>query len=211
MTPSESEEPKLCIVADTHFGHANIIKYCNRPFANVDEMNEELIRRWNAVVNPQDTVLHLGDVGFHYSSLFKIIPRLNGGLKRLVRGNHDWSTERMEALGFQCVTNRRNDVFSQPYNNRMLICTHRPRDLPTWNPEKLLTFGNRNIVLCGHEHDNAPHFIKWVRDKRDKARPVMGLNISIEHTGYAPVTIDRLCEIYDNFLQPYLDKLGIHY
>jgi len=47
--------------ADHHFGHANIIEYCNRPFENVDEMNSEMIKRWNEVVQPDDRVFVIGD------------------------------------------------------------------------------------------------------------------------------------------------------
>ena len=50
--------------ADTHFGHGNIIKYCNRPFKNHLEMDDELIRRWNNVVSNEDEVYHLGDFEF---------------------------------------------------------------------------------------------------------------------------------------------------
>ena len=54
-------------IADTHFNHANIIKYCNRPFKNTDEMNEYIIKRWNSVVKQTDTIYHLGDVGFTHA------------------------------------------------------------------------------------------------------------------------------------------------
>lgn len=50
------------IISDTHFGHANIIKYCNRPFTNVTTMNATLIRNWKALVKNDDTIWHLGDV-----------------------------------------------------------------------------------------------------------------------------------------------------
>ena len=47
--------------ADTHFGHGNVIRYCERPFASVEEMDEVLIENWNYVIRPKDTIYHLGD------------------------------------------------------------------------------------------------------------------------------------------------------
>lgn len=75
--------------SDTHFSHANILKYCNRPFYGTDHMDETLINNWNALVDTDDVVYHLGDValGPIDSSLEKI-KRLEG-YKILVVGNHD--------------------------------------------------------------------------------------------------------------------------
>lgn len=75
---------------DTHFGHANIIKYCNRPFKDVVEMNETIISNWNNVVQKNDLVYHLGDFCFgrndyEFDMYFK---RLNG-LIIFIKGNHD--------------------------------------------------------------------------------------------------------------------------
>lgn len=80
---------RVFIIADTHFGHSKIIDFeaTARPFASVEEHDEELVRRWNATVNPKDTVWHLGDVLFG-AEAFDMLARLNG-VKRLVMGNHD--------------------------------------------------------------------------------------------------------------------------
>lgn len=75
--------------ADTHFGHKNIIHHANRPFADVEEMDEGLISVWNAKVGPRDEVWFLGDFSFHKAPQTEtIFSRLNG-TKHLVVGNHD--------------------------------------------------------------------------------------------------------------------------
>ena len=80
---------KRCVVSDTHFNHANIIKYCSRPFESIEQMNEELIKRWNNTVAKDDIVYHLGDFAFGSKEQLKeILGRLNGRV-RLVMGNHD--------------------------------------------------------------------------------------------------------------------------
>lgn len=75
--------------SDQHFGHRNIITYCGRPFADVEEMNAELVRRWNDVVEVGDTVYVLGD--FAMGLLGQTLPfaRQLTGNKILVPGNHD--------------------------------------------------------------------------------------------------------------------------
>ena len=52
----------IYFTADTHFDHANIIRFCNRPFATVEEMNETLITNWNRKVHANDTVFIIGDM-----------------------------------------------------------------------------------------------------------------------------------------------------
>lgn len=79
--------------ADLHLGHQNVLKYCNRPFANVDEMNEALIHNWNSVVTSNDTTYVLGD--FAMGSIKDTLPLVSqlNGTKVLIPGNHDrcWS------------------------------------------------------------------------------------------------------------------------
>lgn len=78
----------IYFTSDQHYDHANIIKYCKRPFSGVDEMREEMIRRHNQVVRSQDIVWHLGDFSMHPNTVAKVLPRLNGS-HYLVMGNHD--------------------------------------------------------------------------------------------------------------------------
>lgn len=80
---------RVFVTADTHFGHKKILEFesVHRPFKTIEEHDEELIRRWNEVVGPKDTVWHLGDVLFGQEA-FKTLGRLNGN-KKLIMGNHD--------------------------------------------------------------------------------------------------------------------------
>lgn len=77
------------VTSDTHFSHARISELAGRPYATVDEMNEDLVRRWNDTVSPGAVVLHLGDVALGpIEESIALTARLNGR-RLLVPGNHD--------------------------------------------------------------------------------------------------------------------------
>lgn len=86
--------PSVFLVSDTHFGHVGVCRFMRndgvtklRPWDSPDEMDEELVKRWNERVKPTDKVYHLGDVVINRRAL-KILHRLNGD-KVLIKGNHD--------------------------------------------------------------------------------------------------------------------------
>jgi calcineurin-like phosphoesterase family protein len=86
--------PSVFLVSDTHFGHTGVCRFTRndgvtklRPWDNADEMDEEMVKRWNDRVRPKDKVYHLGDVVINRKAL-GIMSRLNGD-KVLIRGNHD--------------------------------------------------------------------------------------------------------------------------
>lgn len=94
---------RVFVVADTHFGHKKVIEFERekRPFATIEEHDAELVRRWNAVVSPKDTVWHLGDVLFGRAAFDSL--RLLNGIKKLVVGNHDHYPTRDYLLHFNKV------------------------------------------------------------------------------------------------------------
>jgi len=91
------------ITSDQHFFHDNIIKYCDRPFKNSQEMNTTMIENHNKVVKDTDNVICLGDLtaGFHDKQKIKdTLTQLNGN-KILLKGNHDSFGDRFyEECGF---------------------------------------------------------------------------------------------------------------
>lgn len=114
----------IYFIADTHFNHENIIKYCDRPFNNVKEMNEYIISKWNAIVKENDIVYHLGDVGFGTTEILKeLVSRLNG-TKILLRGNHDLrrGINGWKEVGF-------SEVYKKKIEIRNLILTHEPIEI----------------------------------------------------------------------------------
>ena len=81
---------KRFLIADTHFGHSNIIEYEKRPFHNAAKMDYELIKLWNSVVSKNDIVYVLGDFTLSRDKSFiKSVAEQLNGKKILIMGNHD--------------------------------------------------------------------------------------------------------------------------
>ena len=84
----------IFFISDTHFGHANMLKFTNydgthmRPFNSIEELDELMIQNWNSIVSPKDKIYHLGDVCYKCGNRDQILSRLNGD-KVLIKGNHD--------------------------------------------------------------------------------------------------------------------------
>ena len=79
----------IFFTADLHFGHGNIIRHCNRPFASADEMDAALIHNWNSSVGQKDEIYILGDFTMRSAAeAHRYLTQLNGR-KYFIRGNHD--------------------------------------------------------------------------------------------------------------------------
>ena len=169
----------IFLLGDSHFGHANIIKYCNRPFASVEEMNTEMISRWNKVVATGDTVYHLGDFSFYtghkWEQARKICQQLNG-FKILIRGNHDDSAEEMmDKVGFHAVLE--SAIVKFPHLGKCLL-THHPYDVGVAD---ILSDLKCKFQIHGHVHNGEPLFPNQYR-----------INVSCENTNYAPINTKAL-------------------
>lgn len=130
----------IWLVSDTHFNHANVIKYCDRPFDTTKEMDWFMVEKWNAVVKPNDHVYHLGDVYMNASKGYidNLLSKLNGK-KRLILGNHDNGKDQILLRHFEKIMLWRN--FDK------VVLTHIPLR------EDSIPGGNR-INVHGHIHQN---------------------------------------------------------
>jgi calcineurin-like phosphoesterase family protein len=127
----------LWVTSDTHFGHANIIRYCDRPFATVSEMDEALVRNWNELVAPEDTIYHIGDFMMGSGDPDLLLARLNG-IKKLVTGNHD-GKKTTKAKGWHSVYGPFIMLEGQ------VMLRHKPE--PPWQAR---------VLLHGHTHGTLP-------------------------------------------------------
>tara|TARA_R100001086_G_scaffold191630_1_gene109001 strand:- start:37 stop:567 length:531 start_codon:yes stop_codon:yes gene_type:complete len=158
----------LFFISDTHFSHTNILKFEAeaRPFNTLEEHDEELITRWNSRVQPDDRLIHLGDVCFKPATrLGAIMSRLNGK-KTLVLGNHDVAPMDEYMKWFERIM----VTYKIPKTN--VICSHYPM-----HPCQLENRYNINV----HGHCHSFH----VDDPRY-------INISCENTGLFPISLDEL-------------------
>lgn len=138
--------------SDHHFGHRNIIDYCNRPFKVIKDMDEFMIKRWNEVVGPNDTVYHLGDFCLGSPAQCGTILEQLNGKKVLIRGNHDSCsrTAYRQRVGFL-------EVYLCLEVHGMKLC-HFPA---TGDDErhgdkhfdKRPSLKDGEWLLCGHVHD----------------------------------------------------------
>ena len=135
--------------SDHHFGHANIIKYANRPFSNVNDMDKEMIRAWNSVVHYDDLVYHVGD--FCFADANPYVHALNGKIM-YIRGNHDkqiinWMRMNRQSKVIDCHELHQFDVDGQGF----VACHFAMR---VWNKSH---FGTWHVY--GHSHNSLPDLI----------------------------------------------------
>ena len=165
---------EIWVISDTHFGHENIIKYCNRPFSSVYDMNETMVENWNKTVKDEDHVWHLGDVyftgGFQHedenksSVAWNFMKRLKGK-KRLCLGNHDNGHNQLLLHFFEKI------VLWRDWKELGLVMTHIPLHLSN------IKEGRTNIH--GHIHQN-------------KSPDGPYRNVSVEQINYTPINIEEL-------------------
>lgn len=153
------------IVSDTHFKHANIVKYCNRPLNH----NEVISDNWHRIVGADDPVLHLGDLMIWYKDdLIKEAKEIAidlPGKKQIIRGNHDkLSKSEFAALGFEEI-----DEFIQEFNGKRVLFSHYP------DTERGHLW---DLNIHGHIHNNREE--KWSNKH---------INVSIEVMAYRPVRL----------------------
>lgn len=156
--------------SDLHLGHANIIKYCERPFHSVEEMDEALINNWNSRVGSKDIVFYLGDLAFDNHE--KYLRALNGQIY-FIYGNHDKNidlySDRFKAL---------EDLLEVKIGEQYITLCHYP--MASW-PRSFYDSWH----LYGHVHS-----------KQDMFPKLLSHDVGVDRNGYAPVNYEELKNIF---------------
>jgi calcineurin-like phosphoesterase family protein len=173
---------ELFITSDTHFGHANIIKYTGRPFKDVYHMDTELIRRWNERVAPEDTVIHLGDFCFKNSPGGKegegtvnparhYTDQLNGKIIP-IKGNHDKNNS----------FNTHITGLEISFGKYLFWATHRPDDCD---------FAYK-INLVGHVHDKWQYRTYW---NTSNMKNILLINVGVDQHNFYPLKMTQVLQL----------------
>ena len=158
---------KYFVISDTHFGHKNIIDYCNRPFNSVEDMDKTLIKNWNETVSNNDLIIHLGDFALTSKDRIKeIVSQLNGK-KILILGNHDNYTEQFyREVGFHTVSKFPILYGGTCENPGFYLMSHAPLILGETTPY---------FNFYGHVHNDS----RYIENATSKC-------VSVERIGYRP-------------------------
>ena len=165
-------------IADTHYGHGNIIKFCNRPFLNVKEMNEALIKNWNSIVSENDEVYHLGDVAMKNPLIAKQFLESVNGKIYLIKGNHEQSVLKKESniKRFEWV----KDYYELDLSfKQKMVMFHYP--IASWNK-----CHHGAMMLHGHCHNSYNGNGK-----------IMDVGVDNPIVNFAPINIDTIIKIMD--------------
>lgn len=164
--------------SDFHFGHANIIKYCKRPFNSLEQMNKTLIENYNKRVKENDTVFFLGDFCFRNSKGGKkgegevhkaeyYINQLNGKIV-FIRGNHDKNNSLKTPIERVVIK----------YGGKRICMVHNPIHCDS----------RFEINFCGHVHE------KW-KFKKLNSKSYM-INVGVDVWNFKPITFDEIMKSF---------------
>lgn len=195
----------IYFTSDEHFYHSRVIGYCSRPFSSVEEMNESMVRRWNEIITPDDTVYCLGDFSMAFRSVELFSPRLMG-TKKLVPGNHDFChsyhkksrnpdnqkiwIEKYKEHGWEVLAEQ---VVIELGDNLAFVdmCHHPYEDdsnkgdkYQRWRPED-----EGRVLLCGHIHQH------WKTKLSPKGS--LMINVGVDVWDFKPVSLTQIIELID--------------
>lgn len=172
----------IYFTSDLHFYHSNVLRFANRPFQEVEEMNRALIQNWNTWVGPEDEVYILGDVTMRGPEKAMEAVRQLNGRKYLVRGNHDGFVDRssFDVSLFEWV----RDYYELSWQGQKWILFHYP--ISEWNGCLRGT-----VHLHGHQHNHMDYNLQ------NRARGIRRFDVGVDANNMRPVSVEYLWQFFE--------------
>ncbi len=171
----------IYFTADLHFYHDKIIRHTQRPYHSAEEMNQDLIRKWNRKVSLEDEVYILGDVTMKGADLAAACLYALQGKKHLIRGNHDKfvDSELFEPSLFVSI----QDYKEITYLNTHFILFHYP--LVEWNG-----YRKGAIMLHGHQHNHKDYNLE------QRKNGVLRYDVGVDANHMEPVSASEIIQFF---------------
>lgn len=175
----------IYFTSDMHFGHRNVIKFCERPFENEKEMGEELIKRWNERVTGNDFVFNLGDTFWFNDrhSVKKVVSKLKGH-KHFLLGNH-------------CKSNQYElckDMDLQVHSDITVLQVRIQPDDPRFVGRKHfyeIVLSHYPLLCYSHSQNGAYNFFGHIHSRKGTPMTEFGKPLVLPHNQYMDVGVDR--------------------
>lgn len=187
----------IYLTADEHYWHYNIIKYCNRPFKNVEHMSEVLITNHNTLVSKEDEVYHIGDFSMNQWAVEKVLKRLNG-IHFLIVGGHDRpykksqnhiSIQNYKEWGFKEIW----ESYFLTYLDVTFWLAHIPLNYVDYNTKRNLKRPKPerefDLVLHGHRHSKP-------ENKLLMSTEILQFDVGVDGNNYFPYNIEEILKVY---------------
>lgn len=176
--------PEKFYIADCHFYHNNVINLDGRPFADMNEMIEQMVKRWNAKVSPNSEVYILGDFSWGtVENTKKLLEQLNGR-KYLIVGNHDYYLKDNSIQGyFEWV----KDYAEISDKGRRVVMSHYP--ILFYNKQWRGAYMLHGHIHCTKDQDKLDACIKMIQDNWDDGEPFNLINCFCGYSDYTPLTL----------------------
>ena len=177
---------KKFYIADWHYGHANCIAFDNRPFKDVEEMNKELIKRWNETVDKGDIVYILGDMFWcKMDEAISVLDSLNGQ-KILVKGNHDRCNDGRFVKKFAKIT----DYLEIDDEDRKVVLCHYP--IPCFKNHYYGWYHLYGHVHSSFEYNMMEHTKYLMKELYTKECEMYNVGAMMSYMDYTPRTLNEI-------------------
>lgn len=196
-------------ISDTHFFHLNILKYANRPFNDINHMNEVLVNNWNSVVSAEDTVYHLGDFALGDKSRWDSVTSRLLGRKVLITGNHD-AVFMGNKENYRDKYRHLYESFDEVHHNKrgvwlddgtIVDLSHYPYDGDSHDGDRYTDYrleDRGRVLIHGHTHreyhgtdQNERYRMATSRSKRGSIQ----VHVGVDNHHYRPVTEDEVIDM----------------